>query len=84
METIQIYFVGVIMNETIRQLNERKSVRVFTGEHIPEEDVRIIAEAAAQAPTAGNQQLYTILDITDQALKAFSYYGITHCTVVTE
>ena len=26
-------------------------------------------EAACQAPTAGNQQLYTILDITDQALK---------------
>lgn len=54
-----------ISNPTIRSLYERKSVRVFTGEHIPEDDVRIIAEAAAQAPTAGNQQLYTILRITD-------------------
>lgn len=40
-------------------------MRTFTGKHIPEDDVRIIAEAAAQAPTAGNQQLYTILRITD-------------------
>ena len=53
------------LDPTIRSLYERKSVRVFTGEHIPEDDVRIIAEAAAQAPTAGNQQLYTILRITD-------------------
>lgn len=56
-------------NSIIRSLYERKSVRVFTGEHIPEEDVRNIAEAAAQAPTAGNQQLYTILRITDQEKK---------------
>ena len=27
------------------------------------------AMAAMEAPTAGNQQLYTILDITDQQLK---------------
>ena len=54
-----------ISDPTIRSLYERKSVRVFTGAHIPEDDVRIIAEAAAQAPTAGNQQLYTILRITE-------------------
>ena len=53
------------MNQIIRSLHERKSVRVFTGRKISEEDVRTIAEAAAQAPTAGNQQLYTILRITD-------------------
>ena len=57
------------LDPTIRSLYERKSVRVFTGEHIPEDDVRIIAEAAAQSPTAGNQQLYTILRITDPEKK---------------
>ena len=57
------------MNETIRQLFERKSMRVFTDREIRPEDKALILEAAAQAPTAGNQQLYTILDITDQALK---------------
>ena len=56
------------MNETIRQLNERKSVRVFTDRPIAEEDVRTILRAATMAPTAGNQQLYTILRITDPQL----------------
>ena len=57
------------MNEVIRQLFERKSVRVFTERPICAEDKNLILDAAAQAPTAGNQQLYTILDITDPALK---------------
>ena len=57
------------MNETIRQLYNRKSVRVFEDRDIPEEVKNAILEAACQAPTAGNQQLYTILDITDQTIK---------------
>ena len=57
------------MNEVIRQLFERKSVRAFTEQEISGEDRQLILEAAAMAPTAGNQQLYTILDITDAALK---------------
>ena len=57
------------MNNTITELFERKSVRVFTDREIAPEDKALILEAACQAPTAGNQQLYTILDITDQALK---------------
>ena len=57
------------MNETIQQLFDRKSVRVFTEQEISPEDKKLILEAATQAPTAGNQQLYTILDITDQAIK---------------
>lgn len=58
------------MNETIRQLFERKSVRVFEEKEISSEEKQLILEAATMAPTAGNQQLYTILDITDEALKA--------------
>ena len=57
------------MNETIRQLYERKSVRAFEDKEISAEDKSAILRAAAEAPTAGNQQLYTILDITDQNLK---------------
>ncbi len=57
------------MNNTIRELFERKSVRVFDEKEISEEDKRMILEAATMAPSAGNQQLYTILDITDQNLK---------------
>lgn len=57
------------MNQTIKELFDRKSVRVFEDKEISPEDKRLILEAAAMAPTAGNQQLYTILDITDQHLK---------------
>ena len=57
------------MNEIIQSLLERKSVRAYTDQEISEENVQLILNAAMQAPTAGNQQLYTILRITDQELK---------------
>lgn len=57
------------MNEVIKNLHERKSVRAFLDQKINVEDKREILLAAMMAPTAGNQQLYTILDITDQSLK---------------
>ena len=58
------------MNEVIQQLKERKSVRVFTDRPITPEEVSAILDAAANAPTAGNQQLYTIINVTDPQLKA--------------
>lgn len=57
-------------NETLRQLYERKSVRVFSDQPIEEDTVRAILRAATMAPTAGNQQLYTILRITDPEILA--------------
>ena len=57
------------MNEVIKQLHERKSVRVFEEREIPAEVKRAILEAAVQAPSAGNMALYTILDITDPEMK---------------
>lgn len=57
------------MNETLKQLYERKSVRAFTDREITAEEKECILHAAAEAPTAGNQQLYTILDITNRKLK---------------
>ena len=57
------------MNEVLRQLHARKSVRAFLDKPVPPEVKRAVLEAACAAPTAGNQQLYTILDVTDQAVK---------------
>ena len=57
------------MNPVIQSLFDRKSVRVFTDREITREEKALILESACQAPTAGNQQLYTILDITDQSVK---------------
>ena len=57
------------MNSTIRELKDRKSVRAFLDKPISNEAVSAILEAAVNAPTAGNQQLYTIINVTDQKLK---------------
>ena len=57
------------MNETIRQLKERKSVRVFRDKKIEEDIKNEILNSAFQAPTAGNMMLYSILDIKDEDLK---------------
>ena len=57
------------MNEVIRQLHERKSVRVYEDRAIADEVKTAILEAAIQAPSAGNMALYTILDITDPEMK---------------
>ncbi len=57
------------MNEVLEALHRRKSVRVFTEEEISKEDREAILHASLQAPSAGCQLLYTILDITDQSKK---------------
>ena len=56
-------------NETVRQLFARRSVRAFTEGPVSAADERAILEAACQAPTAGNQQLYSIIVVRDQAEK---------------
>ena len=61
---------GHPMNTVIQQLIQRKSVRVFEDREISEDIVQMILTAAVNAPTAGNQQLYTILRITDPEIKA--------------
>ena len=58
------------MNPVIRQLLERKSTRAFLDRDITAEEKAAVLQAAVNAPTAGNQQLYTILDITDPEMKA--------------
>lgn len=57
------------MNPVVESLRARKSVRAFEERPIPEDVKREILLAAMEAPTAGNQQLYTIIDITDRALR---------------
>ncbi|MBP3686390.1 MAG: nitroreductase family protein [Clostridia bacterium] len=58
------------MNEVIRALAARKSVREFEERAVEAEKREAILVSACEAPTAGNQQLYTILDVTDGAKKA--------------
>ena len=57
------------MNEVLRQLHKRKSVRVYEDRAIAAEVKQAVLDAAIQAPSAGNMALFTILDITDPKMK---------------
>jgi len=57
------------MNEIIRSIKQRKSCRVFLDKAVAPEVKAEIIDAALQAPSAGNQLLYSIIDITDQKIK---------------
>ena len=57
------------MNTILTSLFSRKSVRAYTDREITEEQKNLIFESALQAPTAGNQTLYTMLEISDPGIK---------------
>jgi nitroreductase len=57
------------MNQVMDVLLKRKSIRAYEDKEI-EADVKAqILQATLRAPTAGNQMLYSIVDVTDQTIK---------------
>jgi nitroreductase len=57
------------MNQVMDVLLKRKSIRAYEEREIEAEVKAEILKATLRAPTAGNLMLYSILDITDQAIK---------------
>ncbi len=57
------------MNETIKLIKERASLRNFANKKISSEDRDLIIESALRAPTAGNMMLYSIIIVDDQEKK---------------
>lgn len=57
------------MNETIKCIENRRSVRKFSDAPITAEEKKTILHAAMRAPTAGNMMLYSIIEVEDQLLK---------------
>lgn len=57
------------MNQVIKELFERKSVRAYREDKITLEEKEMILKTAMQAPTAGNMALYSVIEIQDQAIK---------------
>jgi nitroreductase len=57
------------MNDVLKQIKNRKSMRVFEDRSISAEIKSEILNSAFEAPTAGAMMLYSILDITDEILK---------------
>lgn len=54
------------MNNTIKQLLNRKSVRNFTGESVKDEDLTLIFEAAQRCPTSINGQQISLVYTKDK------------------
>lgn len=57
------------MNSTLKLIQNRRSIRIFSEKPVTAEEKGIILDAAMRSPTAGNMMLYTIIEIEDQELK---------------
>lgn len=57
------------MNETIKVLKARRSIRAYNSKPIPEEVLSEIVEAGTYAPTGRNMQSPIILAVTDKTVR---------------
>ena len=58
------------LNETIKTIHQRKSVRHFTNKEVTKEQLEALVRAGMAAPTAINSQPWQFLVVTDKDLKA--------------
>lgn len=54
---------------TLRTIKERRSIRTFSGMSVPDEELRVILNAANQAPSAHNQQSWRFIIIKGEKKK---------------
>ena len=57
------------MNETLKLIDQRMSLRRYAPRAIQPEDMDALLESAMRAPTAMNMMLYSIVEVADQAKK---------------
>jgi nitroreductase len=54
------------INETLKTIKERRSIRAFAKEEISDEQIRILLQAANEAPSAHNQQSWRFIVLRGQ------------------
>ena len=57
------------LNETIKLIQNRCSVRSYEKKLISEEEKNLIINSAIRSPTAGNMMLYSIIEVEDRKIK---------------
>lgn len=57
------------MNPTLELLNRRRSLRAYGDRPVTAEEKAAILQGVFRAPTAGAMQLYSIIEVADQAIK---------------
>ena len=55
------------MNPTLEQILNRRSIRNFTGESVKADDLKLILQAAQQAPTSINGQQVSLVVTRDKS-----------------
>jgi nitroreductase len=53
--------------DTLEAIFSRRSIRAYTGKPVPVDVIETLVRAAMQAPSAGNQQAWQFVVITDRA-----------------
>ena len=54
------------MNEVIKQLQNRRSVREFTGEKVKDEDLKLILKTAQRCPNSTHSQQISLIAVRDK------------------
>jgi nitroreductase len=57
------------MNETLKVIHNRRSVRTYSARPVTREDKDQILSATFRAPTAGNLMLYSVIEVEAQEIK---------------
>lgn len=60
---------GTFRNETLKTINDRHSIRLYTDEPVSDQDLRTLIKAANQAPSAHNQQSWHFIVIKGEKKK---------------
>jgi nitroreductase len=55
-----------LMNETLLTINKRHSIRTFAEQDVSDEQIRILLQAANEAPSAHNQQPWRFIVVRNQ------------------
>jgi nitroreductase len=59
---------GDVILDTLEAIRKRRSVRKFTGQPIPREDLETIVDAGRLAPSGHNTQPWDFIVVTDRAM----------------
>ena len=76
------------MNEVIKTIQSRKSIRKFSGEPFPKSDLQEILKTGFSAPNAGNRQPWRVVIVKDRgkrkhlAIAAFGQSFIAQASVL--
>ncbi len=57
------------MNETLKIIENRKSLRTYSPQLLSSKDKELIVHSAMRAPTAGNMMHYSMIEVADQEKK---------------